>query len=317
LLAEYAQHKAKMEQMLMANDVWMLAHVLLVLTCRRNLPRKKTNELLYPGQADPKTTGKGFRAYLSSNAALREQLQQEKNRGLHNLLLFMYAAPEDRLTAEALLSDTEWVNPAPSPQSLEPLLKGYFKALDDKGGQGKEPKDFTPDVCVVEYAPPGGQAGLLVCQVGQGTGLGESLLEGDIITHADGRRLMLDPDAALWVPPEEDIGGFSMECLVDSPAGKELGKKAAERLFQSLQLGKEGRVDADTFRRRADEELARGLFGHYKSVVKLTVWRPANVPVDSGSGGITKGAAEGSEILVDCERTRDSRPCVAAQTPER
>ena len=263
--------------MLMANDVWMLAHVLLVLTCRSNLPRQTVNagELLYPGQEDKKNSGNGFRAYLSSNTALREHLQQDRNRGLHNLLLFMYAAPEDRLTAEALLSDTEWVNPAPSPQLLEPLLKDYFKALDGKGGQGKEPKDYIPNICVVECALSGRPAGLLVCQIGQGSGGGETLLEGDIITHADGRRLLLEPDAAQWVPQEVGEGGFSMACLVDSPAGKELGKTAAERLYKSLQLGKEGRVDADTFRRKADEELARGLFGHYKSVTKLTVWRPA------------------------------------------
>ena len=108
-----------------------------------------------------------------------------------------------------------------------------------------------------------------------------------------------------------------MACLVDSPAGKALGKEAAEKLFLLLQLGrdKEGRVDVDTFRRKADEELARGLFGTYKSVVQLTIWRPA--VEDVGSSGGSRGAESGSEILVDCDRTRDSRPRVAAQTPER
>jgi hypothetical protein len=323
LLAEYAQHKAKMEQMLMANDVWMMAHVLLVLTCRNKMPTIQTgrgSELVYPGQSNQRTAAKGFRAYLSSNSKLKDQLQQDGNRGLQNLLLFMYAAPEDRLTAEAVLNDTEWVNPAPLPPTLEPMLQRYFQAQDQKENQEKESKDYTPDIQVVECTLPGRPAGLLICQIGQGSGIGETLLEGDIITHADGRRLLLEPDAARWVPPadeEADDGGCSISCLVDSPAGKELGRPAAERLFRLLQLGKDGRVDVDMFRRKADEELARGLFGKYKSVVQLTVWRPADVDIDSSGRSSGTQSGPGSEFLVDCERTRDSRPRVAAQTPER
>lgn len=160
-----------------------------------------------------------------------------------------------------MLQDQDWVNPAPAPAALEPMLQGLVPA-------GEEDQVFAPDVDVIDYLRPGGPAGFLVCRVGSTPeGLGTGLEKGDVVVLADGRPLLLPDD------PVTAAGELSAAELAASPAWRALGDRAATALFNRLDAERQGLVVAEVFRRRAAEELAKGMFGTYKSLVKLQVRR--------------------------------------------
>jgi hypothetical protein len=196
----------------------------------------------------------------------------------------------------------DWVNPAPGPAELEPLLQGLVPC-----GKADAGADFAPDVDVVEHRPAGGPAGLLVCRVGPADSngpTGAALLEGDVIVCAGGRPLLL-PD---W--PEQGPGGGDDEALSEkelagSAAWRALGEADAKKLFEKMDGAKQGRLDAGAFRRRAEAVLAGGLLGPRKATVTLQVCPPhgpraiaaspraAAAPLTSRgrSGGLRPGAA--------------------------
>jgi hypothetical protein len=155
-----------------------------------------------------------------------------------------------------VLEDEDWVNPAPTPAELAPMLQGLVLA-------GEEDKAYSPDVDVIDYVRPGGHRGFLVCRAG----LDVALEEGDVIVRADGRPLLLPEDP----PAISSNGELSAVELAASPAWQALGEEAANALFRRLDAGRQGLVNAEAYRRRAAEELANGLLGMHKSTVCLQV----------------------------------------------
>jgi hypothetical protein len=153
-----------------------------------------------------------------------------------------------------VLEDKDWVNPAPTPAELAPMLQGLVPA-------GEEDKAYSPDMDVVDYIRPGGRTGFLVCRAGLDT----ALEEGDVIVSADGRPLLLPED------PNSSNGELFEAELAASPAWQALGDQAANALFRRLDAGRQGLVNAEAYRRRAAEELANRLLGTHKSTVKLQV----------------------------------------------
>jgi hypothetical protein len=77
-------------QLLTGNDVWMLAHILLVLAFRSAMPTRMEKGKVYvryPGEKDANPPGSGaavYREYLAGNQMLSERLQRPANEGIRS-----------------------------------------------------------------------------------------------------------------------------------------------------------------------------------------------------------------------------------------
>jgi hypothetical protein len=135
------QQRRGLEHILRSNDVWMMAHVLLVLGFRSSMPRHPEGGFLYPCQSDVTSSSGGFRGYLEAAEAghLRKRLLVPENRDLRSLLFFMYAAPQDRLTAQQVTLDLHATAPIDICQSA---------AEKEEGRRGGERKKRCRDIAV-------------------------------------------------------------------------------------------------------------------------------------------------------------------------
>ena len=194
---------------------------------------------------------------------------------------------------------------------LAAALADFFTVATDTD------KDFLPDLDLV---PMEGLAagpvpiGFLVCHAGPGEG---PVRAGDIITEVDGLRVALLPaerDELLHAAAalaDEDEEGLTLEALSATAVGREVERRrkgAVRGLFQQLDPEGSGRAGVEACCSALAGELARALFGPYKSPAKLSLWRKGG---GSGSGGEFEAVSGPAE----CLRTRDARRRGQPPTP--
>ena len=326
--------KDELSRLILGNDIWMVAHVLLVLCCSPALPKNqdphRCTERLYPGQGQsaeaeaPDGGGGGiFDRYVAQKADLQVRLSADPV--LRELLAAMYAPLKDRISAEQVLAHP-WLQDAPKAGQLGAMLAPYFRAKEGGGGGGGGGKDFLPDLDLIDTAVHDrvgrgnlGPDGLLVCRVGSRAA---GVQEGDVVTHADGLPLALEAKDLRDLRERANFDGLTPATLRRwgqrlQEGGSPKAAEVASKLAEELETRGEEQAEVEDCLARVSDQLWRGLEGEFGSAVELVIWRPT--PEEDRGEGAGKGAKAYERLAgtVECRRVRDPKRRAASNTPER
>ena len=204
-----------------------------------------------------------------------------------------------------MLKDVNWVNPphdAGSPLDVPRQLTNYFSK------EAVKEMNYLPELDLIPFDGDIGVSreaeGFLVAFAPPSQ---EEVLVGDVITHIDGLcPVLLAVDRKeLLSSVEVEEGAQAERCSLSTEAvrkwgqNKRIPKNKLESIVNQLDPENLGRVDTEALCASLSEELAKVLFGQYKSEAKLTLWRPTGT------------------ISCLCMRTRDARQQTVVPTPER